>query len=317
MANTRSQAVALIGFGEAGAAFAQGWHGRGIVADLKAYDIKTASADETVRAGKWADYDKAEVAGCPSVAEALAGVSAVFSLVTADQANRAAVDAAPLMQPGTFFFDCNSCAPGTKRRSAETMEEHGILYVDTAVMSPVHPKLHRSPLLISGTRAEAALPVLKALDMDVRLVPGDVGRASSIKMIRSIMMKGLEALVLECVLSGRRAGVDEDVLNSLDATYPGFDWKAKAAYMFERTLAHGKRRAAEMQEVSKTVSDLGFPSAMSEATVGWQQIAGNLGIDTSRLPTDDYRQLADAILAALDEPEIGTRTDNPEMEEHS
>jgi 3-hydroxyisobutyrate dehydrogenase-like beta-hydroxyacid dehydrogenase len=152
------------------------------------------------------------------------------------------------------------------------------------------------PLLVSGPHADVALQVFERLDMNAKEVPGEIGRASSIKMIRSVMMKGLEALVLECVLAGRKAGVDDVVLDSLDKSYPGFDWKAKSAYMLERVMNHGIRRAAEMREVAQTVADLGFDNGMTEATVDWQQCIGDLKLDAG---DDDYRSRADAIIKAL------------------
>jgi 3-hydroxyisobutyrate dehydrogenase-like beta-hydroxyacid dehydrogenase len=137
---------------------------------------------------------------------------------------------------------------------------------------------------------------MDSLGMDVRVIEGDVGRASSIKMIRSIMVKGIEALTLECLLSAVAAGVEDEVIASLDASMPGWDWAARAAYNMERTTTHGARRAAEMREVVTTISDLGLPARMSPATVVWQQNMGDLGL-TGR--PEDYQNRAKAILAAL------------------
>ena len=134
--------------------------------------------------------------------------------------------------------------------------------------------------------------------MSAEAVSEAVGVASSIKMIRSVMMKGLEALVLECVLAGRAAGVDERVLASLDATYPGFDWPARAAYMMERTTTHGVRRAAEMREVVVTLKELGLPIDMAEATVNWQQRAGTAGIRQSDAESG-YAGRAEDLLSKL------------------
>ena len=119
-------------------------------------------------------------------------------------------------------------------------------------------------------------------------------------MIRSVMMKGLEALVCECVLAGRKAGVVETVLDSLDETYPGFDWKKRSAYMLERVMTHGLRRSAEMREVALTVDLLGLEGEMSRASVGWEQAIGELGLRANGDEAEDYRVFADRILAALD-----------------
>jgi 3-hydroxyisobutyrate dehydrogenase-like beta-hydroxyacid dehydrogenase len=201
---------------------------------------------------------------------------------------------------GAFFFDCDSCAPQAKARTATEVDAAGGRYVDVAVMAPVHPRLHRTPLLTSGPHAEAAAPALAALGMAAKIHEGPVGAASAVQMIRSIMMKGLKALVCECVLAGRRAGVIETVLDSLDDTYPGFDWRKRSAYMLERVMTHGLRRAAEMREVALTADLLGLKGEMSRASVGWQQAVGQLGLRSTAAEAADYGLLADRILAALD-----------------
>ncbi len=299
--------IGLIGFGEAASAFVEGWR-KAVSLEIGAFDIKTADPWEAVRAAKWKDYSRWGVSGAETPAGALAGAGIVFSLVTADHALAAAKSAAPHLEPGAFFFDCNSCSPGTKRRAAEAIAQAGGRYIDTAVMAPVHPKLHKTPLLLSGPDVEQALAVAKALDMAANAVPGGVGAASSNKMIRSVMIKGLEALVLECVLAGRKAGVDEPVLNSLEASYPGFGWKKRSAYMLERVVTHGVRRAAEMREAALSVKEVGFAGAMASATADWEQKIGELRLpaaDAKARDGQDYGALADLILRRLDDTESG------------
>lgn len=291
--------IAFVGFGEAARAFLAGWRTRpGFAAEVVAYDIKTESTDPVVRAAKLADYAADGVQGAASAREAVAGADVVFSVVTADQAHAAALSVLDGLAPGSFVFDCNSCAPQMKVKSAARVEAAGGRYVDVAVMSPVHPRLHRTPLLISGPNADAALPVFARLDMAAEVQAGPVGASSSIKMVRSIMIKGIEALVCECVLAGRLAGVDDIVLGTLEDTFPGFDWKKRSAYMLERVMTHGIRRAAEMREVALTVDLLGLEGRMARATVEWQQQIGDLRLKAAEIGTD-HGARADAILAAL------------------
>lgn len=288
-------ALAFVGFGEAACAFVEGWR-RTAAPRLQAFDIKTDSPDPVVREGKLSDYQRWSVQGSLDLAQALAGSDRVFSVVTADQALDAARQVARHIARGALYFDCNSCSPGAKRHAAQAIEAAGARYVDVAVMAPVRPALHHVPLLLAGPHTAEALAALSALDMHAKAVDGEVGAASSIKMVRSIMVKGLEALVIECVLAGRRAGVDAQVLDSLDASFPGFGWRERAAYMLERVQRHGIRRAAEMREVAVTVEELGLPPDMAQATVAWQQRIGELGLD---VPEDEYRARADAVLRAL------------------
>lgn len=264
--------IALIGFGEAGQAFAggAGWN-------ACAYDRKTD--DGTTRAAKLADYAAAGVAGAETLADALAGAAAVLSLVTADQALLAARSAAPLIGGDTLFCDLNSVAPDTKREAAQVIEAAGGRYVDVAVMSPVDPAKRTTPLLVGGPHADAGAAMLRQLGFaKVRVVAGPVGAASSIKMIRSVMVKGLEALTTEMVLAAEAAGVRGEVIASLNASWPGTDWAEKADYNLDRMMVHGLRRAAEMEEVVKTLDALGTGSVMTRGTVERQRRIGARGI---------------------------------------
>lgn len=294
------QTIAFVGFGEAANAFVDGWgvRRRRLV---KAFDIKTDNAMESVAAGKRADYLNAGISGCATLGEVLEDADLVFSTVTADQALAAAHNTASHIRPGALYLDMNSCAPASKRAAAEVIEAAGARYVDVAVMSPVLPLRHHAPLLVSGPHAAEALAILENLDMRPALAEGPVGTASAIKMIRSIMVKGIEALVVECVLSATREGVDAVVLPSLEKTFPGFGWSERAAYMLERVMVHGTRRAAEMEEAAKTAADLGLSGRMAQATAGWQKIIGALELgEPSEAEKADYRLLAQKILARLD-----------------
>lgn len=270
--------IGLIGFGEAGRAFATGWRDAGLLRTPPAiYDIKL---ERPQTAAEIRDAAEAAGAACALTMAALTKESsALFCLVTADRALEAATSAAAVIEPETLFLDCNSCAPATKTRSAEAITHAGGRYVDVAVMAPVHPKRHLTPLLVSGQHVQDARDLLDRLGMNASIAGGQIGQASSIKMLRSVMIKGLEALTAECMLAARRAGVEQAVLASLQASDPGIDWTARSAYNLERMMVHGLRRAAEMDEVARTVNDLGLPDRMSRAIAGWQREIGALALD--------------------------------------
>lgn len=279
--------LAFIGFGEAGQAFASDIR-REALAGIAAFDI----------AGRQNDMVAAEVTP-GSRAEALSGAAAVWCLVTADRAEVAAGDCAALLTPGAFWFDGNSCSPGAKRRSAAVIEAAGGRYVDVAIMAPVHPARASVPLLLAGPHAEAAAAWLAGIGMAGTVVGDAVGQASTIKMLRSVMIKGIEALTAESLLAARRAGVDGKVLASLQRSDPGFDWTARSAYNFERMAHHGKRRAAEMREVAKTVDELGLAGRMAAATALWQDQIAALAVDMGEGTDEAFGARADALLAAL------------------
>lgn len=266
--------VALIGFGEAATAFVEG--AAIPPASFHSFDIKTDAS--ATRSAKQADYAKAGVSGHSRVAEASAGASVILSLVTADQALAAAESVVPSLSAGALYCDLNSVAPQTKRSAAMLIERGGGRYVDVAVISPVRPQSTEAPLLVSGPHAEAGMAALSRIGFTkLQQIEGPVGAASAIKMIRSIMIKGIEALTAECMTAAEAAGVREHVLASLDASWPGADWPRRADYNLDRMLVHGLRRAAEMEEVVKTLNQLGSSGVMTRATVKWQRELGKIG----------------------------------------
>ncbi|MEM9030942.1 MAG: NAD(P)-binding domain-containing protein, partial [Pseudomonadota bacterium] len=157
--------ISFIGFGEAAAAIVSGWDGRS-GAVIKAYDSKTETGGSE-RAIMIERYALAGVEGCETIESALAGADAVFSLVTADQAQAAATSAAESLEEGALFLDCNSCAPQTKVRSEQSVAQSGGRYVDVAIMAPVRPLLHKTPMLASGPHACAAKGFMDQLAMSV------------------------------------------------------------------------------------------------------------------------------------------------------
>lgn len=289
--------IAFIGMGEAGSAIVGGW-GERRAPMIRAYDIKS---DSPVTAGAMAArYESLGITGCADPAAAVAGAGIVFCTVTADQAVVAAEAAALHLASGAFWCDLNSCAPSSKRRAAEVIDAAGGRYVDVAVMAAVHPKRNMTPLLIAGPHAEAVAPLLTDLPMAPCVVAGEVGAASSIKMIRSVMVKGLEALTAECLLAAVAAGVEDEVLGSLMRSHPGIDWSRQAAYNLGRSIVHGERRAAEMEEVARTLTDLGLPDDMARATTLWQRriaAAGLQGIEDARAAGP--KALSDLLLPAM------------------
>lgn len=294
------ECIGFIGFGEAAAAFVEGWRG---VADVKitAYDIKTD--DPATRGGKRQDYGDRDVAGAKSAIDVAARAEVIISAVTAEAAVDATRSVARALGPGQLYLDFNSCAPSAKRESARLVEARGADYVDVAVMTPVHPTLHRTPLLISGPGAARAESLMTRLDMRFETISSKVGDASTIKMVRSVMIKGIEALVSESIVAAVSEGIDERVLDSFEVTYPGMNWKARAGAMLERMVRHGKRRAEEMREAARTMDDLGIGGPMAQATAERQQAVAELDLLDAfdGEPPKDHRILARAILDAQKE----------------
>jgi 3-hydroxyisobutyrate dehydrogenase-like beta-hydroxyacid dehydrogenase len=266
--------IAFVGFGEAGEAFAEGFGDA--AAGARAFDIKTD--DPATAEAKRADYVRSGVQGAETLAEAIGEAQLIISVVTADQAFEAAKAAAKLLEVGAIYCDFNSVAPQTKQRAAAEVLAGGGRYADVAVMAPVRPAQLDVPLLVSGPHSEKACEALTAIGFSPRDLGGAVGRASMIKMLRSVMVKGIEALTAECFLAAHEAKVIGEVARSLNESWPGVDWADKADYNLDRILVHGVRRAAEMDEVAATLEGLGMASDMARATAETQRRIGGLGL---------------------------------------
>lgn len=251
--------VALIGLGEVGSVLAEDLRGK---ATLTAWDVAFADEDSIAsrNAARWG------LKRTRGASEAVADADLVISAVTAANDLAAAEAAASGMKAGAWFLDLNSASPRQKQASAVAVEAAGGCYVEAAVMSPISPRRVATAMLIGGPHAAAFAAEAPPLGLTGLEVYSDqVGPASATKMCRSVMIKGVEALVTESMLAARAYGVEERVLSSLSDLMPLGDWKKFAAYMMSRGLEHGTRRAEEMREAAKTVAETGIEPLMASA----------------------------------------------------
>ena len=270
--------IAFIGLGEAASTIISGW-GDHRNKQIQAFDIKLQESDTKEEIISRAS--KLNIGLKCSIKDLVRDADLIFSTVTADQALNVAREASSFTRDKAYFFDLNSCAPSSKQRSCKNIEVNGGCYVDVAVMAPVSAKKNLVPLLISGGKAADAIAILEKLPMKAQVIDGPVGRASSVKMVRSIMVKGLEALTAECTFAAIEADVLDEVFASLSDGHPYFDISTHAMYNFERSLSHGKRRAEELKEVSKMLDELRLTNEMSKATATWQKKLGSIGASSS------------------------------------
>jgi len=258
-----STTIAIIGFGEVGQTFARGLLANG-AGRIVVYDILF---DDPARSD--AHKAKALAAGvvaAASAAHACAEARLVICAITADQVERVAAEATSYLARGQIYFDVNSASPATKSRAAATVNATGAHYVEGAVMAAVLGPGLKVPILAGGPAAADAARLLNALGMNVTPVTTEPGRASAMKLCRSIVMKGMEAIVIDCAAAAKKWGVEREVFDSLRGTYPSLDWAAMAEAMNERVRTHGIRRAAEMREAAAMLEDLGLDPTIAAAT---------------------------------------------------
>ena len=293
--NASALSVGFIGFGEAGFTIGNGLRGAGLQR-LAAYDIAAGSADRGPQIRERAARSGAMLVG--SSQELAASCDVLLSTVTSSSALDAARQTAPYLTPRHVYADLNSVSPTLKRTVGETVAATGAAFVEVAVMAPVEPYGHRVPMLLGGPDAARFVDAMAPFGLRTQVLSsGTIGTAAAVKMCRSIVVKGLEALLCECVLGASRFGADAHVFASLDESYPGMGWKQMADYTMGRVVVHGERRAREMEEVAETLRAEGVEPIMAEATARRQDWSARLGL-RSHFPPEgpaSYREVLDLL----------------------
>ena len=301
--NPKQWNVGLVGYGEVGRILAEDLRSQHVA--VSAYDIKLRS-DQT--GGALRDHASSHgVALANSHADLAAQADFIVSAVTASQAVPVAQACAPAVKQGAWFLDFNSASPGAKQRAAALIDGKGGRYVEGAVMTSIPPKRIKVPLLLGGGGADALAPLLVELGFDAKVASQELGVASAVKMCRSVMIKGMEAMVIEAFTTARAYGVEDAVLRSLKETFPGIDWEKQGAYFFQRVIEHGRRRSEEVREVAETVREIGLTPWSAEGTAERQAWVADLADEGLFGPkgtaafarSPDWRHEADRILASI------------------
>jgi len=286
--------IGFVGFGEAAFHITKGLRREGL-REFAAYDINTHTPGlgEKIRGRA----EENEIRLVESNAELARECLWILSAVTSDQAAAAAQQTAPHLGETHLYADLNSVSPAVKQAIAQTIWSSGARFVEIAMMQPVPPYGHRVPILAGGPAAAEFGERLGRYGMRIQIAGGEVGAAAATKMFRSIMIKGMEALITECVLGAGKYGAEEGVFASLAESYPGIDWPALADYMIGRVVEHGERRAREMEEVAETLESIGIEPIMAAATARRQEWSAQIGLKSyfGGEPPKNYREFLDAV----------------------
>ena len=292
------QRIAIIGFGEVGGIFGNDFAKQGMAVSV--FDILLASRHHRERM-----LSKAQICGVKAedcMRDCLRDAELVISAVTASAAVDVAKEAEPILRLGQVYLDINSVSPEAKRKAAGHVARSAAHFVEAAVMAAVPGQRLKVPMLSGGAHAAEAAARLRSTGMNATALSQEIGVASAVKMCRSIMVKGLEALAVECLFAARRYGSEDVVLESLSSTYPGMGWEHHLPdYLISRVAEHGQRRAAELREVAQALHDVGVEPTMALAAAQRQEqlvcemAEGNLGFEA--LKPFSWRSLADAVVS--------------------
>ena len=299
--NPKHWHIGLVGYGEVGRILAE---------DLRRQDVTVSAYDLKLDLGQGAALREHALAHDVLLADSHADLARsadlIVSAVTASQAVAVAQACAASLKKGAWFLDVNSASPGAKKRAGAIVDGAGGRYVEGAVMTSIPPYRIKVPLLLGGAHAAALQPHLAGLGFDASVASDTLGVASATKMCRSVMIKGLEAMVIESFTAARAYGVEDAVIASLRETFPGIDWEKQGAYFFQRVIEHGRRRSEEMHEVAETVREVGLTPWSAAGTAERQAFIADLadeGVFGNRggpgfARSADWRAEADRLLGA-------------------
>ena len=294
--------LGVIGYGEVGKIFAAGFKAKPCIGSVATWDVKFKQ--EACGSAEIAHAARASVQACASMRTLCESSSLIMSAVTAANTRAVAQEAAQFILPGTVYLDLNSASPGTKQECAALIDAAGGHYVEAGVMTSVPPYGIKVPMLLGGLLATELAERLSKMELNVKAVSDKIGVASAIKMCRSVMIKGLEALVIESYSTARAYGVEDQMIATLQETFPSIDWQAQGAYFFSRVAQHGQRRAEEMRESARTVQEAGIEPLMTSAIAAKQQwvadqakAGGFKNVSSDAAKEGDWQAYADALLA--------------------
>ena len=293
--------ITLIGYGEVGRILAEDLRAQDHM--VTAFDLKLATPAGALH------HEHAARCGVQLAAshkDAVRSSELIISAVTASQTVAVAEACAPAIG-SAFFLDFNSASPGAKQEAARCIDGAGGRYVEGAVMTLVSGYRIKVPLLLGGAHAQALLPVITALGFAAQVASSKLGVASATKLCRSVMIKGLEVMLIESLTTARHYGVEDTVIASLYETYPGVDWQKQATYAFQRVIEHGRRRGEEMREAARTVRDAGLAPLSAAGTAerdSWIADQSDGGVFGTRSEpgfarSTDWRTEADRLLANI------------------
>lgn len=255
--------ITFLGFGEAAFAIASGLLRESKNINITAYDVNLSHPIH----GKIM-RERAESCGVvlqQELPQAISGSDYIFSMVVSAAAEAVAQNASPFLSAEHVYVDFNSTSPDIKQKVARIVTSRGAKFVESAIMAAVPPLGHKVPMLICGEAGKDFCDKMSRFSMQAKFVSEEIGKASAIKMCRSIIVKGLEALLLESLVSSNEYGITEDVFDSLQESFPYADFRKLANHLIPRTAIHAQRRSYEMKEAAAMVEEVGLEPFMCNA----------------------------------------------------
>ena len=288
--------VAFLGFGELGSTLAGALRGRG---NLSVRAWSRTPRDERADEALDARLRRSGTERANSIEEALAGAHAVLAVVPGAAAEELARRCTPHLGSQSIYADLSAAAPAVKLAAAERVTARGALYADVAVLGTVAASGAAVPLLASGSGSETLRALVEPAGLRVTVLEAPAGDATLVKLLRSVYMKGRDALVLEMMVAARHHGLEGVVAESIAGPGEEVAFPALAERLLSALAVHAERRAHELRSAGAVLRDSGVEPLVTEA--GAERLARLATVGLRGRFAGERPATAEEVLAALED----------------
>lgn len=253
--------IGFIGFGEVASIFSKAMCEKG--AEILVYDILISQKEGLKTIQKRIQADGIKVG---SLDEVVTNSQYILSTVTTQVAKDAAKGCTEYLEQGQVYVDLNSTSPTVKVEVGKIIQTSGADFVEGAVLGAVGASGFRTHILTAGEKGKETAETLNSLGLNVSYYSPEIGKASMFKMLRSIFSKGLEGLILEFLIAGKRAGIEKDLWNDITRFMNANSFDQVASNWVQTHAVAYERRYHEMVQVGETMREIGVEPIMTSGT---------------------------------------------------
>lgn len=292
--------VAFLGFGELGSTLARALKERG---GLRVRAWSRVPPDEPAAEALDARLRGSGAERAGSIEEAVTGAGAVLAVVPGAAAEELAHRCVPHLDRECVYADLSAATPAVKVAAAELVAARCALYADVAVLGTVAASGAAVPLLASGPGVEAFRALVEPAGLRVTALEAAAGDATLVKLLRSVYMKGRDALVLEMMVAARHHGLERVVAESIAGPGEEVPFPALAERILSALAVHAERRAHELRSAGAVVRESGVEPLVTEA--GAERLARLAALGLRGRFGGERPAAADEVLAALEDLSAG------------
>ncbi|MFB0505610.1 MAG: DUF1932 domain-containing protein [Thermodesulfobacteriota bacterium] len=290
-----AERIGIVGYGEAGQAIAQGLcSNKG--SSISVFDIKFN--DEEFRESLRLKAQEQGVIVEEDMGSLIGNNVIILSVVTGEVATQVVRDSLPFIKEGKVYVDMNTVSPREKILMGELIEQKGGSFIEVAILGAIASYGFKSPMLVCGKRGNQLVNLLGNMGFNVTFVSKEIGKASYLKMLRSVFAKGVEALLLEMLVGAKRCDLVQPLMDTIVEHMDGSSFQEIANTWITTNVVHAERRTEEMEYVIETLNELNVKPIMAEAVRNRLRTSSQSGLKDffkGKKP-DDYREVIDAMV---------------------